>query len=34
MTDAEKRAKIGGGDAEIPLLGEVFDHHWDGPTRS
>ena len=31
MADAEKRAKIGWGDAEIPMLGEVFDHHWDRP---
>ena len=31
MADADKRAKIGWGDAEIPLLGEVFDHHWDRP---
>ena len=29
MTDADKRAKIGWGQAEMPLLGEVFDHHWD-----
>lgn len=31
MADAEKRTKIGWGDAEIPMLGEVFDHHWDRP---
>jgi hypothetical protein len=31
MGDADKRAKIGWGEAEIPLLGEVFDHHWDRP---
>ena len=29
MADADKRAKIGWGDADIPLLGEVYDHHWD-----
>ena len=29
MTDGEKRAKIGGGPNELPVLGEVFDHHWD-----
>ena len=29
MTDAEKRAKIGAGVAEIPLVGQLFDHHWD-----
>ena len=29
MSDAEKRAKIGAGLADIPLLGDVFDHHWD-----
>jgi nickel-dependent lactate racemase len=32
MTDAEKRAKIGGG-ADLPLLGEIFDHHWDRPAQ-
>ncbi|HEY7056749.1 MAG TPA: lactate racemase domain-containing protein, partial [Vicinamibacterales bacterium] len=31
MGDGDKRAKIGWGEAEIPLLGEVFDHHWDRP---
>jgi nickel-dependent lactate racemase len=31
MGDADKRAKVGWGEAEIPLLGEVFDHHWDRP---
>src|SRR6185312_12892234 len=31
MSDADKRAKIGWGQAEMPLLGEVFDHHWDRP---
>lgn len=30
MTEAEKRAKIG---ADIPLLGDVFDHHWDRPSE-
>jgi nickel-dependent lactate racemase len=29
MTDAEKRAKIGAGVSSIPLLGNLFDHHWD-----
>ena len=29
MTDAEKRAKIGVGGSAIPLLGHLFDHHWD-----
>jgi len=33
MTEAEKRAKIGAGLGEIPLLGEVFDHHWDRPSE-
>ena len=33
MTEAEKRAKIGAGLAELPLLGEVFDHHWDRPSE-
>lgn len=33
MTDAEKRAKIGAGAADIPLLGELFDHHWDRPAE-
>jgi nickel-dependent lactate racemase len=33
MTDAEKRAKIGAGLAELPLFGEVFDHHWDDPSQ-
>jgi nickel-dependent lactate racemase len=32
MTDAEKRAKIGAGSAAMPLLGELFDHHWDRPS--
>ena len=29
MSDADKRAKIGAGLAPIPLLGTIFDHHWD-----
>jgi lactate racemase len=29
MNDADKRAKIGAGVAALPLLGTVFDHHWD-----
>lgn len=29
MTEAEKRAKIGAGIADVPLLGRIFDHHWD-----
>jgi nickel-dependent lactate racemase len=33
MTDAEKRAKIGAGLADMPLLGAVFDHHWDRPSE-
>ena len=33
MTDAEKRAKIGAGPADLPLFGEVFDHHWDDPSQ-
>jgi nickel-dependent lactate racemase len=33
MTGGEKRAKIGFGTAELPLLGEVFDHHWDDPSQ-
>jgi lactate racemase len=33
MGDADKRAKIGWGESEIPLLGEVFDHHWDRPDN-
>lgn len=32
MTEAEKRAKIGAALGDIPLLGEVFDHHWDRPS--
>ena len=33
MTDAEKRAKIGAGTGALPVLGEVFDHHWDRPSE-
>ena len=33
MSDADKRAKIGAGLAELPLLGTVFDHHWDKPSE-
>jgi nickel-dependent lactate racemase len=33
MTAVEKRAKIGAGLADLPLFGEVFDHHWDDPTH-
>ena len=33
MTDAEKRAKIGAGFSDLPLLGTVFDHHWDRPSE-
>jgi nickel-dependent lactate racemase len=29
MNEADKRAKIGAGVAALPLLGTVFDHHWD-----
>lgn len=29
MNDADKRSKIGAGLASMPLLGTVFDHHWD-----
>jgi lactate racemase len=29
MTDKDKRAKIGAGLAAMPLLGTIFDHHWD-----
>jgi nickel-dependent lactate racemase len=29
MSDGDKRAKIGAGRSPIPLLGTVFDHHWD-----
>jgi nickel-dependent lactate racemase len=33
MADAEKRAKIGAGTAAMPLVGTVFDHHWDEPSE-
>ena len=33
MTDAEKRAKVGAGGTDLPLLGELFDHHWDRPSE-
>ena len=33
MTGAEKRAKIGADLADLPLFGEVFDHHWDDPSQ-
>ncbi len=33
MTDPEKRAKIGADAAELPLFGQVFDHHWDDPEH-
>jgi nickel-dependent lactate racemase len=33
MSEAEKRAKIGAGTAAMPLLGEIFDHHWDRPSE-
>jgi nickel-dependent lactate racemase len=29
MNDSDKRAKIGAGLASMPLLGTIFDHHWD-----
>lgn len=29
MTDSQKHAKIGTGQAEIPGLGRIFDHQWD-----
>ena len=29
MNDADKRAKIGAGLSSMPLLGTLFDHHWD-----
>jgi nickel-dependent lactate racemase len=29
MTTAEKRAKIGAGLSVMPLVGELYDHHWD-----
>ena len=33
MSEAEKRAKIGAAGGELPLLGDVFDHHWDRPSE-
>ena len=33
MSDGEKRLKIGAGAARLPLLGRVFDHHWDDPAE-
>ena len=33
MSDAEKRAKIGAGASDLPLFGEIFDHHWDRPSE-
>ena len=33
VSDGEKRAKIGAGLADMPLLGTVFDHHWDRPSE-
>lgn len=33
MSEVEKRAKIGAGLADMPLLGSVFDHHWDRPSE-
>ena len=33
MSESEKRAKIGAGLADMPLLGTVFDHHWDRPSE-
>ena len=29
MSDGDKRSKIGAGMSALPLLGTVFDHHWD-----
>jgi lactate racemase len=29
MNEKDKRAKIGAGLAALPLLGTIFDHHWD-----
>src|SRR3989441_1814568 len=29
MTESQKREKIGYGNAEIPGLGNIFDHRWD-----
>jgi nickel-dependent lactate racemase len=33
MTERDKRVKIGAGTADMPLFGEVFDHHWDDPSQ-
>ena len=33
MSTDEKRVKIGAGTAELPLIGEIFDHHWDRPSE-
>jgi len=33
MGQADKHDKIGGGTADIPLLGDIFDHHWDRPSE-
>ncbi len=33
MSDVEKRVKIGAGLAEMPLVGTIFDHHWDRPSE-
>jgi lactate racemase len=34
MTEAEKLAKIGAGSlAEIPLLGQIFNHEWNRPEK-
>lgn len=33
MSAADKRAKIGAGTADLPLLGTVFDHDWDRPSE-
>jgi hypothetical protein len=32
MSDADKRAKVGA-IGRLPLLGEIFDHHWDRPSE-
>lgn len=33
MSDREKRAKIGAAAGPLPLVGQVFDHHWDRPSE-
>jgi nickel-dependent lactate racemase len=33
MTEAQKLAKIGSGSAELPGLGQIFDHRWDNPDE-